>query len=309
MLLGVVSVGMVPAYAEGTVPTTTEQTTPQEETTPTEETVPSETTPEETVPEETVPEETVPEEPGILTASANCISVLKAEEGFSKTPYWDFTQYTVGYGTRCPEEMVAYYTQNGITEAEAETLLRNHLAGIEHDIHTRIINKYGLELTQNQFDALVLFSYNCGTAWAYEVGGTFHQAIATGATGNDLIRAFALWCSAGNQIRTFLLRRRLSQYGEARTGMLLAIQRADLIATGTRTAEEASYYNDVEEILNALLAEDQCFQIRDLAVNGNDLMALGLKGKAIGQTLQKLLNLVIEEQVPNEREALLESIK
>ena len=102
-----------------------------------------------------------------------------------------------------------------------------------------------------------------------------------------------------------LLRRRLSQYGEARTKMLLAIQRSDLIATGTRTAEEASYYEEVEAILNALLAEDQCFWIKDLAVNGNDLMSLGLKGRAIGQTLQNLLNLVIEEQIPNEREALL----
>ena len=102
-----------------------------------------------------------------------------------------------------------------------------------------------------------------------------------------------------------LLRRRLSQYGEARTKMLLALQRSDLIGTGTRTAEEAAYYDDVEAILNALLAEDRCFQIRDLAVNGNDLMALGLKGKAIGQTLQNLLNLVIEEQVLNDRDALL----
>lgn len=227
MLLGVVTAGNIPAYAEETNPTTVEQTVASEETVPStsEETVPStseETVPpttEETVPptsEETVPpttEETVPTvtEPPILTASDNCIKVLKAEEGFSRTPYWDFTQYTVGYGSSCPADMVEYYTQNGITEAEAETLLRNHLVSIERDIHVKMIDRYGLDLSQNQFDALVLFSYNCGTAWAYETGGTFHQAIAASATGNDLIRAFALWCSAGNQIRTFLLRRRLSE--------------------------------------------------------------------------------------------------
>ena len=146
-----------------------------------------------------------------LTASDNCIKILKQEEGFSRTPYWDFTQYTVGYGTKCPDDMVDHYNRNGITEAEAETLLKNHLAAIERDIHAKIIDKYGLKLAQNQFDALVLFSYNCGTSWAYELNGTFHIAIAKGATGNDLIRAFALWCSAGNQIRTFLLRRRLSE--------------------------------------------------------------------------------------------------
>lgn len=146
-----------------------------------------------------------------MTASDECIRILKLEEGFSKTPYWDFTQYTVGYGTKCPDDMVDFYTQNGITEEEAETLLRNHLISMERDINVKVIDKYGLTLSQNQFDALVLFSYNCGTGWAYETGGTFHNAIATGATGNDLIRAFALWCSAGNQIRTYLLRRRLSE--------------------------------------------------------------------------------------------------
>ena len=181
MLLGFAPVGSVPVRAEETVLAATEENV------------------------------SAVTEPSILTASDNCLSVLKAEEGFSRTPYWDFTQYTVGYGTRCPADMVEYYTQNGITEAEAEVLLRNHLAGMERDIHIKMIDRYGLNLTQNQFDALVLFSYNCGTGWAYETGGTFHQAIATGATGNDLIRAFALWCSAGNQIRTFLLRRRLSE--------------------------------------------------------------------------------------------------
>ena len=83
-----------------------------------------------------------------FTASDDCIRILKAEEGFSATPYWDFTQYTVGYGTRCPADMVEYYTQNGITEEEAELLLRNHLAGVERDINVKVIDKYGLTMTQ-----------------------------------------------------------------------------------------------------------------------------------------------------------------
>ncbi len=144
-------------------------------------------------------------------ASAECIAVLKAEEGFSVKPYWDYSQYTVGYGSTCPPDMVDYYTANGITEAEAEVLLQNHLTAIERDINQRIIDKYQLSLNQNQFDALVLFSYNCGTGWTYESNGTFHTAIATGATGNDLVRAFALWCAAGNEVKTFLLRRRLCE--------------------------------------------------------------------------------------------------
>lgn len=146
-----------------------------------------------------------------MTTSDDCIKVLKAEEGFSRTPYWDYAQYTVGYGTKCPENMREYYTKNGITEAEAEVLLRNHLAAVERDINSQIIDKYKLTMTQNQFDALIMFSYNCGTGWTYETGGTFHTAIAQGKTGNDIVRAFALWCVAGDGVKTFLLRRRLCE--------------------------------------------------------------------------------------------------
>ncbi len=136
--------------------------------------------------------------------------ILKLEEGFSVKPYWDYTQWTVGYGTECPADMLEYYKANGISQSDAEALLREHMAEIEADID-KFVAKYGLTLNQNQYDALVLFSYNCGTAWCSETTGTFHNAIKNQATGSDLIHAFALWCSAGGEIKDFLVRRRLSE--------------------------------------------------------------------------------------------------
>ena len=103
------------------------------------------------------------------------------------------------------------------------------------------------------------------------------------------------------------LRRRLSQHGEQRVRLLLPLQRADLLATGTRTEEDLAFFRETEELLTDLLAEDRCFRIRDLAVNGNDLMALGLTGKAIGNTLQSLLDAVLDERLPNEKNALLQA--
>ena len=146
-----------------------------------------------------------------MRASDECIRILKEEEGFCKYPIWDYSQWTVGYGSRCPDDMLDTYKQNGITEQEAETLLRNFLIAIENDINRNMADAYGLSLSQNQFDALVLFSYNCGTGWTYEKNGTLHNAIKNGATGNELIRAFALWCNAGGEVKDFLLRRRLSE--------------------------------------------------------------------------------------------------
>lgn len=161
--------------------------------------------------ETTAADETTTADDGTFTTSDACIAMIKQMEGFCRYPMWDYAQYTVGYGTRCPDDMLAYYSANGITEAQAENLLRNFLNRFETEINEKLIKKHNLKLNQHQFDALVSFSYNCGTAWMYSTTGTFYKAIVEGYTGNDLVRAFALWCSAGDEVQLFLIRRRLSE--------------------------------------------------------------------------------------------------
>ena len=146
-----------------------------------------------------------------MTASDALVEILKNEEGFSAKPYWDYGQYTVGYGTRCPDDMLEEYQTNGISEEDAELLLRNYLAGTEAVINTKLIDKYGLSLTQNQFDALITFTYNCGSAWVYDTDGVLHNAVKNGTSGSEMIRVFSLWCSAGGQILPGLVRRRLCE--------------------------------------------------------------------------------------------------
>ena len=159
------------------------------------------------VTEETAPKEEVS---GILTTSDDAVAMLKAEEGFSSKPYWDYAQWTVGYGTKCPDDMLDYYKQYGISEQEAESLLRTYLVKFENELY-KFMNRTGVELNQNQFDALLMFTYNCGSGWSYDTSGTFYNAIVSGATGNDLIYAFSRWSSAGGRILTSLLRRRLCE--------------------------------------------------------------------------------------------------
>ena len=152
----------------------------------------------------------VPEEEKKLTSSDEMIRILKLEEGFSKKPYWDYAQWTVGYGTKCPDDKLEYYKQNGIPEEDAEQLLREFLQMFESEVHN-YMKKTNTQLNQNQFDALVLFSYNCGSSWSYDKTGGLYNAVRKGATGNVLIDAFTRWCNAGGQIQTYLLRRRLSE--------------------------------------------------------------------------------------------------
>ena len=101
------------------------------------------------------------------------------------------------------------------------------------------------------------------------------------------------------------LRRRLSRLGEDTLKQLLTLQQADTGNKGTENSEDMDYFSQIHEILDEILAENACLQIRDLAVNGHDLMALGIQGKAIGTALNRLLDLVIDETLPNEKSALL----
>ena len=45
--------------------------------------------------------------------------------------------------------------------------------------------------------------------------------------------------------------------------------------------------------------------LRQRAVNGRDLLALGLSGPAVGRILRTLLDAVLDETLPNQRAALL----
>lgn len=68
-------------------------------------------------------------------------------------------------------------------------------------------------------------------------------------------------------------------------------------------------YTQLNTILDDILNEDQCFLLKNLAVNGYDMMALGLVKENIGKALDILLNAVIDGQVENNHDALIEFIK
>ncbi len=100
------------------------------------------------------------------------------------------------------------------------------------------------------------------------------------------------------QKRTVRLRRLLGEYGEAALLDGLALTRA---AAGTgREACDA-----LQAEVRAIAGQGLCVTRKQLAVNGNDLAALGLKGPALGHTLDRLLEEVLEGRVENTKEALL----
>ncbi len=84
-----------------------------------------------------------------------------------------------------------------------------------------------------------------------------------------------------------------------------------MIADNTAKTEESKKrlqkYKNIKEIIKSVIEKDECFSLRQLKINGNDLISLGIpKGKRVGKALSFLLDKVIEDECENEKNALLE---
>lgn len=101
------------------------------------------------------------------------------------------------------------------------------------------------------------------------------------------------------------LRRALRALGETNLRRLLAVKRADNLAQAPAYHFRQQEIDQVETMLDALLAADACVSLKQLAVTGRDMMALGLSGPAVGQMLDGLLSAVVDGKLPNDRQALL----
>ena len=102
-----------------------------------------------------------------------------------------------------------------------------------------------------------------------------------------------------------LLRRQIGRLGWETVENLLYLQEADMGSKGTGKPEELAIFPQIRELLDQIKAENACLSLKDLAVNGHDLMAMGFTGRVIGQCLNTLLEQVIDERLPNEKAALL----
>lgn len=65
----------------------------------------------------------------------------------------------------------------------------------------------------------------------------------------------------------------------------------------------------VDLALTEVIKEDPCYTLQQLAIKGQDLLTLGYEGKAVGDTLHRLLDAVMDGKCANEKKALLEFLQ
>lgn len=107
------------------------------------------------------------------------------------------------------------------------------------------------------------------------------------------------------------VRRALARLGEVQTRRLVQVKVADLIAHDLAGEREKilALFAEISDVIDEVVARGDCTSVKALAIGGQDMMALGLSGRAIGQMLNAVLELVLEKPEMNTRETLLNWVR
>lgn len=183
-----------------------------------------------------------------LSISESAITVLKQLQTYSSKcePYG--TEYRIGYGTICTckkGEHGGYHSD--FNESVADKALRAKLKDLDAAVNS-FASSAGLSLSQGQHDALVMFSYDCGTSWMNGTG-VLRSAIVNGQTGNEFINTMCGFKSDDDDDR-----RRVEaamylngRYSSKHPGNYVWVQ---FDANGGKMVEDAVYYYDSSESIS-----------------------------------------------------------
>ena len=132
------------------------------------------------------------------------LELIKSFEGFYSKPYLDPIGIpTIGYGaTYYPNKKKVTMKDKPLTEKEASDLLKEMMTNYENDVK-RLVKR---ELNQNQFDALVSFTYNLGST---NLGkSTLLKKVNANPCDKTIKDEFLKWNKAGGKVLNGLTRRR-----------------------------------------------------------------------------------------------------
>lgn len=129
------------------------------------------------------------------------------------------------------------------------------------------------------------------------------------ATKNNVLKLIsyhdAVLCDSKKSIKKWL-----SKLGEELFFDLISLQKADTLAHNpNHIGKRIEQLDKIKNLTDEVILEGECFSLKDLAVNGHDMISVGIKGEKIGHTLKELLSLVIDSKIENKKKALIEMAK
>ena len=134
------------------------------------------------------------------SVSSQLVSMLKGMEKFTPKAFWDFKQYSIGYGTKASDP------NESITEPEAANRLKEAIDGASKLV-ADFGKKNGYQWGQNQVDALSSFVYNGGPGFLTQVTGDGKRK------NEEIAKAIPLYNQAGGKVLPGLESRRALEAG------------------------------------------------------------------------------------------------
>ena len=149
--------------------------------------------------------------------SQNAITLIKKFEWCKLTPYLCPSKIpTIGWGsTRYPNGVRVSMKDPAITQSKADEMLMYDLHAFETDVTT--LTK-SVKLTQNQFDALVDFAYNCGSDIDIDTtpeglgDSTLLKKVLANPNDPNISKEFAKWNKSKGAVSNGLVKRRKAEY-------------------------------------------------------------------------------------------------
>lgn len=92
-----------------------------------------------------------------ITLDPTLVAFVKKEEGFAAVAFWDYRQWTNGYGTK------AHFARETISQTEAERRLEIELSAAQ-----AIVEQFAPDAPQGVKNALADLTYNAGAGWAHQ---------------------------------------------------------------------------------------------------------------------------------------------
>lgn len=189
----------------------------------------------------------------------------------------------------------------------------------EHIVHA-VDNFKGSDVSIN----MALLLHDIGKPECYtedENGGHFHgHGVNSMRIAKDVVERLRFDNQTKNEIVDLVLyhdadihpsvnavRRWMNRLGPELLNKLMFVKIADISAHSKINQEERrNQYLFVKLIAEQIMAEQQCFQLKDLAVNGRDIMNLGVDtGPIVGKVLNHLLDMVLDGNIENDRDVLI----
>lgn len=212
-----------------------------------------------------VPAMAMPTRAASFATSEAAITVIKQLEGYSQK--CDENGY-IGYGTLCTEK--GPHGDHTTFETKADTALRTELKSLDAAVN-QFASKLGLTLTQSKHDALVLFSFQNGTAWMSGTG-EFRSAVAKGAKGSDFLNAICNWNASTEDDARRMIEANMYLYGVYSSSRPSKFIRVNFQAVGEYNGEDEQAYDDEQDdgTLDAGFGVTPVAQWPDASIDGQE---------------------------------------